>query len=69
MSSPRENEKRDGRDCRGDEIEGRGRKKKINESEETRNNGIPFLPLPATRITGLYFLLHLVRPKNKYCLS
>ena len=33
VSSPRE--KRDRRDSRGDEIEGRGRKKKMNESEET----------------------------------
>ena len=34
VSSPREREKRDRRDSRGDEIEGQGRKMKMNESEE-----------------------------------
>ena len=35
MSSPREMEKRDRRDSRGDEREGQGRKRIKNESEET----------------------------------
>ena len=35
VSSPREREKRDRRDCRGDESEGQGRKRNRNESEET----------------------------------
>ena len=36
VSSPREREKRDRKDNRGDEREGQGRKRKLNESEETR---------------------------------
>ena len=35
VSSPREREKRDGRDSRRDEREGQGRKRNRNESEET----------------------------------
>ena len=35
VSSPREREKRDRRDSRGDEREGQGRKRNKNESEET----------------------------------
>ena len=35
VSSPREKEKRDRRDCRGDEREGQGTKRNRNESEET----------------------------------
>ena len=35
VSSPREREKRDKRDSRGDEREGQGRKRNRNESEET----------------------------------
>ena len=35
MSSPREREKRDRRDSKGDERQGQGRKKNRNESEET----------------------------------
>ena len=35
VSSPREREKKDGRDSRGDEREGQGRKRNRNESEET----------------------------------
>ena len=35
VSSPREREKRDRRESRGDEREGQGRKKNRNESEET----------------------------------
>ena len=35
VSSPREREKRDRRDNRGDQREGQGRKRKMNESEET----------------------------------
>ena len=36
VSSPRVREKRDGRDSRGDEREGQGRKRKMNENEETK---------------------------------
>ena len=39
--SPREREKRDRRDSTGDETGGQGRKKKINESEETREIKTP----------------------------
>ena len=54
VSSPREKEKRDTRDSRGDESEGQGRKRTRNESEETEYNPPPPpLPLPATRIAGL----------------
>ena len=35
VSSPRERKKRARRDSRGDEREGQGRKRKMNESEET----------------------------------
>ena len=35
VSSPREREKRDRRDIRGDEREGQGRKRNRNKSEET----------------------------------
>ena len=35
VSSPREREKKDRRDSRGDEREGQGRKRNRNESEET----------------------------------
>ena len=35
VSLPREREKKDTRDSRGDESEGNGRKRKRNESEET----------------------------------
>ena len=52
VSSPREREKRDRRDSRGDEREGQGRKRSRNESEETEEiKNLP-LPLPATRIAG-----------------
>ena len=37
MLSPREREERDSRDSRGDEIEGQGRMRKMNESEDRRN--------------------------------
>ena len=53
LSSPRGREKRDRRDSRGDEREGQGGKRKMNESEETRNKNIPPLPLPAAKIAGL----------------
>ena len=53
VSSPREREKRDRRDSRRDEREEQGKKRNRNESEETRNNSIPPLSLPATRIAGL----------------
>ena len=36
VSSPREREKRDRRDSGGDEREGQGRKRKMNESQETK---------------------------------
>ena len=50
VSSPREKEKRDRGDSRGDEREGQGRK----ESEETEEiKNLPPLPLPTTRIAGL----------------
>ena len=52
-SFPREREKRDRRDSRGDEREGQGRKRNKNESEETRNRNIPTIPLPSKRIAGL----------------
>ena len=52
--SPREREKRDRKDSRWDEREGRGRKWNRNESEEIEEKkNIPPLPLPATRIAGL----------------
>ena len=53
--SPREREKRDRRDRRGDEKEGQGRKRNRNKSEEQKKKSIPplTLPLPATRIAGL----------------
>ena len=45
VSSPREKEKRDGRDSRGDEREGHGRKRNRNESEETVEiNTFPLYP-------------------------
>ena len=53
VSSPREREKKDRRDSRGDEREGQGRKRNENESEETEETKTPPLPLPATRIAGL----------------
>ena len=43
VSSPREREKRDRRDSRGDEKEGHGRKRNMNESDETGE--IKTLPL------------------------
>ena len=51
--SPREREKRDRRDNRGDQREGQGRKRNRNESKETEEKNIPLLSLPATRIAGL----------------
>ena len=54
VSSPREREKRDRRESRGDEREGQGRKRNRNESEETEEiKTFPPLPLPTTRIAGL----------------
>ena len=49
VSSPREREKRDRRDSIGEEREGQGRKRKMNESEETEEIK---LSLPAARIAG-----------------
>ena len=38
VSSTRERDKRDRRDSRGDEREGEGRKRKMNDSEDTEEN-------------------------------
>ena len=47
MSSPREREKRDRRESRGDEREGQGRKRNRNESEETEEiKTFPLYPYP-----------------------
>ena len=47
VSSPREREKRDRRESRGDEREGQGRKRNRNESEETEEiKTFPFYPYP-----------------------
>ena len=53
VSSPREREKTDRRDSRGDEREGHGRKRNRNESEETEEIKHSPIPLPATRKAGL----------------
>ena len=54
VSSPREREKRDRRDSRGDEREEQERKRNRNDSKETEEiKTFPPLPLPATRIAGL----------------
>ena len=52
VSSSREREKRDRRDSRGDEREGQGIKRKINESEE-KEEIKTFLLHPAARIASL----------------
>ena len=47
VSSPREREKRDRRESRGDEREGQGRKRNRNESEETVEiKTFPLYPYP-----------------------
>ena len=47
VSSPREREKRDRRESRGDEREGQGRKRNRNESEETEEiKTSPLYPYP-----------------------
>ena len=47
MSSPREREKRDRRESRGDEREGQERKRNRNESEETEEiKTFPLYPYP-----------------------
>ena len=47
VSSPREREKRDRRESRGDEREGQGRKRNRNESEETEEiKTFPLYPNP-----------------------
>ena len=47
VSSPREREKRDRRESRGDESEGQGRKRNRNESEETEEiKTFPLYPYP-----------------------
>ena len=53
VSSPRGREQRDRRDSREDERKGQGRKRKMNESEETEEIKTPPLTLPAARIEGL----------------
>ena len=54
VSSPREREKYDRRDSRGDEREEQGRKRNRNETEETGEiKNITPLPLPTTRIASL----------------
>ena len=52
VSSPREGQKRDRRDSKGDEERDRGGGK-TNESEETEEIKTFPLPLPAARIAGL----------------
>ena len=47
VSSPREREKKDRRESRGDEREGQGRKRNRNESEETEEiKTFPLYPYP-----------------------
>ena len=54
MSSPREREKRDRRESRGDEREGQGRKRNRNESEETEEiKTFPLYPYPLQVIDRL----------------
>ena len=50
VSSPKEREKRDRKASRGDEREGQGRRRKMNESEETVVKTIPPLPPPAAMV-------------------
>ena len=52
VSSPREREKRERNDSRGDERKGQGRKREKNESEETEEIKHFPLPLPAARISS-----------------
>ena len=49
VSSPREREKKDRRESRGDEREGQGRKRNRNESEETEETRISVKPMDAPR--------------------
>ena len=52
--SSRERERGNRRDSRGDEREGQGRKRKMNESEETEEiKTFPLYSLPAARTAGL----------------
>ena len=51
VSSPREREKKDRRDSRGDEREGQGRKRNRNESEEQGSRGRRILR-PRTHKSG-----------------
>ena len=54
VSSPRQREKNDRRDSKGDEREGQGRQRNQYESEETDEIKVfPPVPLPATRTAGL----------------
>ena len=55
LSSPREREKRDRSDSRGDKKEIHGRKRNRNEREETEEIKLPPIPctLPTTRSAGL----------------
>ena len=52
VSLPREREKRDRRDSRGDEREGQGRKENEWKWRNRRNKNIPPLPLPAAKTAG-----------------
>ena len=49
---PREREKRDKSDSRGDERKGQGRKENEWKWRNRRNKNIPPLPLPAAKIAG-----------------
>ena len=66
VSSPREREKRDRRESRGDEREGQGRKRNRNESEETEE--IKTFPLyrrvKKTVLTELCFQRKLRKPSH-----
>ena len=53
--SPRERERRDRKDSRGDKREVPGRKRNRTETEEIKT-GSP-LPIPATRIAGIEYQL------------
>ena len=54
VSSPREREKRDRRESRGDEREGQGRKRNRNESEETEEiKTFPLYPYPLQGLQAL----------------
>ena len=67
VSSPREREKRDRRESRGDEREGQGRKRNRNESEETEEiKTFPLYPYPLK--TFKFSLMHCTRVKLMFSL-